>query len=88
MLRHDVLCDETLDCQGTAYVLCSVICHQGDRPDGGHYTCRLHYATSAGEWWHYNNSQRRAVRPGEVATTATMPHGPERSYNLFYERRV
>ena len=86
-LLHTVRCEEDLDCEGTPYALRSVVCHMGQTPRAGHYTCRVHYPTEGGNWWYYNNSERRLVRPDEVTTTAQVVGSVERSYLAFYERR-
>ena len=86
-LLHDVQCDEHLRCQGTLYVRRSVICHMGNTPQAGHYTCRIHYPCASGTWWYYNNSERRAATPTELLTTTPVRGNTERTYLAFYERQ-
>ena len=86
-LLHDVQCDAELCCQGTWYVRRSVVCHMGNTPKRGHYTCRIHYPSSNGDWWYYNNSERRLATPAELLTTTPVRGSTERTYLAFYERR-
>ena len=85
-LLHVVRCDEELRCQGVLYVRRSVVCHMGDTPKRGHYTCRIQYPSPNGEWWYYNNSERRLATPAELITTTPVRGSMERTYLAFYER--
>ena len=63
------------------YRLCSIVCHQEKYAASGHYTNVCRCLTSRGEWWCYNNQERRLASCAERRTTAT-----ERSDVLFYEQ--
>jgi ubiquitin C-terminal hydrolase len=84
-LLHDVRCDPQLHIQSHVYHLRSIVAHIGATAAQGHYTCRMHCPTTAGEWWHYINSTRRLASPSEIETTTPVRGTTERSYLLLYE---
>ena len=87
-ILQNVHCEEEIVCQGFRYELHSVICHMGETPKFGHYTCRIRYPASSGNWWYYNNSTRRTASTGEIHTTSLVMGNVERSYLAFYEKIV
>ena len=63
------------------YRLCSIICHRETNATISHYTNVCRCLTSRGEWWYYDNQERRLASRAERRTTAK-----DRSYVLFYEQ--
>ena len=78
VIHHQVSPSSQLEVQGTAYKLCSVVCHQGPTPRAGHYVALCHYGDKV---WLYNDAMRREATASEVQTCTVY-----KSYMLLYAR--
>ena len=84
-MHHAVLPEREIQVQHTKYTLKSVICHLGATTKIGHYTLRMHFPTGSGDWWFYNDGNRKLAAPHVVATTTPYEGCMQKSYILFYE---
>ena len=74
----------TLTFANLTYHLRSIILHRGATADGGHYVALMHQpVNNRGEWWLYDDSQRKAATPADLATAASWT-----SYVCFYEQTL
>ena len=80
-LQHHVACEEILNIQDVRYRLMAKVYHEGPDIDRGHYytVCRHNHAD--GDWWYYNNDERRLVREKDENQADRA-----RVYMCFYER--
>ena len=86
--HYCTLVTETISFKGRVYNLCSVVVHLGKSPRSGHYIAIARHTVANGQWWLYDDANRREARPDEVATTATYRnYGCMKSYVLFYQLR-
>ncbi|KAJ1973762.1 hypothetical protein H4R35_003942 [Dimargaris xerosporica] len=65
--------------QGSVYDLVAVVCHQGKRLSGGHYTCDVRQ--SPGQWLRIDDTKVWAIDADKVGSSESADNMP---YLLFY----
>ena len=85
-LLHPVEATQELSYQSQTYHLKSVVVHTGASAHSGHYWCVSKHPTPTGDWWMYNDADRRTATQKQVTTLGTHRSQSQQSYVLFYER--
>ena len=67
-LQHHATCEENLAREGTQYRQCARIYHKGASLRTGHYYAICRHALPDGDWWYYNDVERRVARPNDDHT--------------------
>ena len=87
-LLHYVDASREVLFHGSQYDLQSVVIHMGPSPDHGHYVAIVKHATRNGDWWLYDDSNRRVAKEAQISTVGQrMLQGPMQSYAFFYSKR-
>ena len=81
-ITGQVVPNQNLVMQDTAYELQSVITQNGSTPDISHYIALAKHDVAAGQWWYYNGINRRQVRSKELDTSTR-----DCSYLCIYEHQ-
>ena len=64
-LQHHVTCEENLAIEGTQYRQCARIYHKGASLRTGHYYAICRHNRPDGDWWYYDDVERRVARPND-----------------------
>ena len=84
-LQHHVHTNHRVTIATHSYYLRSIVVHLGESPTSGHYVTIAYHATADGNWWLFNDAERRPATREEINCTTRINEKIMKSYILFYE---
>ena len=66
-LLHGVEASREVDFHGAHYDLQSIVIHMGEDAKHGHYVAIAKHATANGDWWLYNDPNRRIATDAQIS---------------------